>query len=197
MSMHERDFAYMIGLRIKQYKWYKTAAHPVPPAALNAELAAIVTALNADTSTHDKTITTPPAALKINHEKQTRPTNDFNLLINKGKAGNLSTSIMAAVIDGVVGVASKPFNTAVPYAHANATPPVVGTVCNCTTGLWIGLPSSYTYAWYRTGTVISGATAANYTLIAADIGGKHITCVVTAVNGVGTTAAPPSNAIAT
>jgi hypothetical protein len=34
-------------------------------------------------------------------------------------------------------------------------------------------------------------------LVAADIGGKQITAIVTATNATGSTAAPPSNAIAT
>jgi hypothetical protein len=197
MSVHTTEFEGWISDVVKSHKWYKTAANPVPPAAVNAEMAAIATALAADTTKHDKTMEAAAAPLRINHETHTRFTNEINLLVNKGKAGNLSNASMIAAMDAVIGVVSKPGIVTTPYAHAAATPPIVGTVCSVTNGSWIGAPTSYTYQWTRDGTVISGATAASYTLIAADVGGHQIRCVVSATNSQGTTAAPPSNAIQT
>ena len=185
MSYRERDFAGEIALLLKQYAKY---------AAANTELGTITTALASDTSTHDKTIQNPPAALQI-IPSHTHFTNDINLVINKGKGGNLSNATMVAAIDVAIGVAVKPGVVDIPYASANASPPIVGTVCSVTNGNWVGVPTSYTYAWTRNGTNISGATSATYTLVSADTGTKQICCVVTATNASGSTAAPPSNVI--
>ena len=192
MSIRYSDFQGEIVILAKTHIWNPN---------LNAELTAVSTALASDTRTHDKTIQAAPAGLQITIPTGTAPltrlTNALNLVVNKGLAGNLPVASMIAAIDGVAGVLSPPGNIDVPYASANASPPVVGTVCSVTLGNWAGTPSSYTYAWYRNGVVISGATAASYTLVAADIGGKQITAIVTATNATGSTAAPPSNAIAT
>ena len=187
MSYREPDFAGEIAQIVLQYKAYANAT---------AELATITAALATDVTTHSKTIEEPPTALKIHHDLNTPFTNDINLVINKGKAGNLNVNQMISAIDDAVSVAHKPAIIDIPYAHAAATPPIVGTVCSVTNGNWTGLPTGYTYQWKRDGTTNLG-TAASYTLIAADIGGHQITCVVTATNAVGSTAAPPSNAIAT
>ena len=185
MSYRERDFAGEIALLLKQYAKY---------AAANTELGTIATALASDTSTHDKTIQNPPAALQI-IPSHTHFTNDINLVINKGKGGNLSNATMVAAIDVAIGVAVKPGVVDIPYASANANPPIVGTVCSVTNGNWVGVPTSYTYQWTRNGTNIGSATSATYTLVSADTGGKQIACVVTATNASGSTAAPPSNVI--
>jgi hypothetical protein len=164
---------------------------------LSAEMQAVSTALASDATTHDRTIQTPAAGLLSDAAPgQSRLTRDLCNLVNIGKAGNLSAATMIAAIDGVIGVLSPPGNIDVPYASANASPPVVGTVCSVTQGNWAGTPTSYAYAWYRNGVAIGGATAATYTLVSADTGGKQITAVVTATNATGSTAAPPSNAIA-
>ena len=189
MSYREPDFAGEIGLLVKQYTPAKGLT------ALKAELATITAALASDSTTHDKTIQAPPAALTIKSEAHTPFTNDINLVINKGKGGNLAASQMIAAIDHVVGVASKPGVIDIPHASANASPPVVGTVCSCTQGNWDGVPTSKTYQWTRDGTNIGSATAATYTLVSADTGGHQIRCVVTATNAQGSTTAPPSNAI--
>ena len=73
---------------------------------LNAELQAVATALASDTTTHDRTIETPAAALAIGNA-QTRLTNDILHCVNIGKAGNLPNATMVAAIDGVIG-ALKP-----------------------------------------------------------------------------------------
>ena len=186
MAYREPDFAAEVALCTK--------IHYANP-NIATELAAIATALSSDPTTHDATIETPPLALRIGADK-TRFTNDILLLVNAAKGGNLNTSQIISGIDDAVGVPHKPGMVDIPYASANATPPVVGTVVSCTTGNWVGTPTSYTYQWKRDGTTNLG-TAANYTLIAADVGGHSITCVVTATNATGSTAASPSNAIAT
>ena len=189
MSMREPQFAGEIGLLVKQH-------YAKGLTTIKAELATITAALASDVTTHDMTIQAPAAALRILvPPAHTRFTNDVNLVVNMGKGGNLSNASMIAAIDSVVAVASPPGNVDVPYASANASPPVVGTVCSCTVGNWVGTPTSYTYVWQRNGVAIGGATAATYTLVSADTGTKQIRCVVTAVNAQGSTAAPPSNII--
>jgi hypothetical protein len=61
-------------------------------------------------------------------------------------------------------------------------------------GNWDGEPTSYAYAWASDGAP-NTATGSTYAVIAADAG-HSLTCVVTATNDAGSTAAPPSNAIA-
>jgi hypothetical protein len=170
-----------------------------------AEIAAIVAALGADVTVHDQTIEARSAALTTAPPNglvapaagwKSRLGNDLILLINAAKGGGLSNSQIISGIDDAVGVAHAPAVISIPYASANASPPIVGTVVSSTTGNWTGSPTSYTYAWKRDGANI-GATAASYTLVAADVGGHQITCVVTAINATGSTTAPPSNFIST
>jgi hypothetical protein len=161
---------------------------------LQAEMQAVATALETDATTHDRTIVTHPAPLQIGPQHDPL-TNDLNLLVNRGKAGNLPNATMAAAIDGVIGVLSPPGVKDVPYVSANASPPIVGTVLTCTTGNWVGTPTSYAYQWTRDGAAIAGATASTHTLVSADVGGHDLACIVTATNATGSTAAPPSNPI--
>ena len=85
-----------------------------------------------------------------------------------------------------------PVNVDVP--HVTGTP-AVDSVLNCTKGNWDGMEGSsgYAYQWKRGATNI-GTNSADYTVVAADQG-NDITCVVTASNAHGSTAAPPSNAV--
>jgi hypothetical protein len=161
------------------------------------EMAAIAAALGTDNTTHDATIEARAAALTIREPPaNSRFQNDILLLVNQAKGGNLNNSQIISGLDDALGVAHKPGVIDIPYASANASPPVVGTQVSVTNGNWTGAPTSYTYQWKRDGTTNLG-TAASYTLVSADIGGHQITCVVTAVNATGSTAAPPSNAIGT
>jgi hypothetical protein len=80
--------------------------------------------------------------------------------------------------------------TVVDVPHVSA----MGAVASCTMGNWTNVPTSYTYAWQRDGSPISGATSADYTMVAADTG-KGIGCIVTATNAAGSTAAPLSNTV--
>jgi len=83
--------------------------------------------------------------------------------------------------------------TAPPAPVCIDVPAVTGTgtvdsTLNCTMGNWANVPTSYAYAWS------SGGTDSSYLVTAADAG-TSITCVVSATNAGGTTAAPPSNAV--
>jgi hypothetical protein len=88
----------------------------------------------------------------------------------------------------------------VPPAPVNTTPPAVtgvatvGSNLTCSTGVWTGSPTSYTYAWYRGAVPIAGATNAVYALVGAD-SGNSVSCRVTAHNA-GGQATQASNAVA-
>ena len=89
-----------------------------------------------------------------------------------------------------------------PAVPSNSVAPVVsgigyaGQTMNVTTGTWNANNSTitgYTYQWQSNGSDISGATANSY-LVTESEEGTSITCIVTATNGEGSTAAT-SNAI--
>jgi hypothetical protein len=82
---------------------------------------------------------------------------------------------------------AAPVNVDVPHVSQNAS------VMNSTLGNWTGEPTSYAFQWKRGATNI-GTNAASYTVVAADIGAT-LSCVVTATNVVGSTAAPASNGV--
>jgi hypothetical protein len=66
----------------------------------------------------------------------------------------------------------------------------VGQTLTAVTGTWAPTPDSYLYQWNRAGAAISGATAATYTLVTADIG--TVTVTVTAVKS-GYTSTPATS----
>lgn len=80
-----------------------------------------------------------------------------------------------------------PTNVDVPYASQT------GSTLTCTMGNWEGEPTEYWYQWKLDG-ANAGTNAANYAVQPADVG-KSATCIVTARNAQGETAAPPSNAV--
>jgi len=169
-----------------------------------AEIAAIVAALGSDATQHDQTIEARAAVLTVAEPNaivapaagwKSKFGNDLILLVNAGKAGGLNNNQIISAIDDAAGVAHIPAVVDTPYAWSNGV--IVGSVCNVTNGNWTGAPTSYAYQWTRDGTNIAGATAATYTLAAADVPGHGIACVVTATNATGSRAAPPSNAIST
>lgn len=80
-----------------------------------------------------------------------------------------------------------PANTTVPYVTQD------GDTLNCTMGEWTGKPTGYAYQWQIDGADV-GTDAADYTATPADVG-LTATCVVTASNANGATAAPPSNGV--
>jgi hypothetical protein len=79
----------------------------------------------------------------------------------------------------------------VPHVAGNGA---VGDTLTCTMGNWSGEPTSYGYQWKSDGSADLG-TGDTYVVTAGD-SGHSITCVVTATNDLGSTEAPPSNAIA-
>jgi hypothetical protein len=187
MSLREVDFAQQIAFA---YAIHKTNANR------NAELTAISAALASDVTTHDMTIQAPAAALRIIMPPvHSRFTNDINLIVNKGKGGNLSNNTMIAAIDGVLGVVSPPGLVDVPYL--SGVPPYAnGSVLTCTQGNWVGTPTSKNYQFRRNSVNFgSNSSTATYTIVTATDTGKVIDCVVTAINAQGSTVAPPSNGI--
>jgi hypothetical protein len=86
--------------------------------------------------------------------------------------------------------AAAPTNVDVPYVSGLGE---VGQLLNCTMGNWTGEPTSYAYQWKSDGTRDLG-TENVYAVQESDVG-HSITCVVTASNALGSTTAPPSNAV--
>jgi len=84
-----------------------------------------------------------------------------------------------------------PVNTDVPYCTGSG---VVGMPLSCTMGNWEGEPTSYAYQWLQDGVAIDGGTGPDYMPQTGDKS-HSLSCVVTATNAGGSTAAPPSNAI--
>ena len=82
-----------------------------------------------------------------------------------------------------------PENTDVPHVSQD------GDVLNCTMGNWTGTPTSYAYQWQLDGSDV-GTDASSYPIQAGDVG-QTATCVVTATNAIGSTAAPPSDGVVT
>jgi hypothetical protein len=88
-----------------------------------------------------------------------------------------------------------PINIDVPSVQPQSAAP--GETLTCTMGNWTGMdaePHSYAYQWLSDGESELG-TGDSYTVVASD-SGTSISCVVTATNANGSTAAPPSNAVA-
>jgi hypothetical protein len=77
----------------------------------------------------------------------------------------------------------------------------VGDALTVTTGNWNNEPTSYSYQWVRDSYQLvrdseqPGSGPTNTYNVTADDAGHSITCVVTATNVAGSTAAPPSNAV--
>jgi hypothetical protein len=92
----------------------------------------------------------------------------------------------------------RPNTAVVPLVIANPTisgTPQVGEVLTAGPGVWLGDPTSYSYAWKANGTPIGGATASTFTLTGAQFG-QAITVAVTASNATGAGTASTSAATA-
>ena len=109
MSLRQPDFANEVALIIKKYPFKGSTA-------INAELALITAALAIDVTTHSKVIEAPPTTLNVHYEANTPFSDAINLIINKGKAGNLTVVQMLAGIDDGIGLAHKPAHVDIPYA---------------------------------------------------------------------------------
>jgi len=79
----------------------------------------------------------------------------------------------------------------VPHVSGNGA---VGDTLTCTMGNWDGVPTSYSYQWKSDGATDLG-TGDTYVVAPSD-SGHSLTCIVTATNDLGSTEAPPSNAVA-
>ena len=95
-----------------------------------------------------------------------------------------SSSVVTALVTG-----AAPVNTALPTISGTAKE---GQLLSATAGTWTGTATiTYAYQWQQCSpscTSISGATAATYRLVAAQVG-KTIKVVVTATNGTGSASA--------
>lgn len=177
MSYQIADFSGQMILVGRKNRGYPT---------LVAELQAIATALNADATTHDVTVTLPPTAVKPGPGK-TAFTNEALLLVNRGKGGNLSNAAMATAINAGLSQISPPVNTVAPtitYVSGGTGAGTVGAQYAGSFGTWSPPATSYARQWLRNGTAIGGATAASYTTVTAD-GGTSISCQVTGMNAAG------------
>jgi hypothetical protein len=83
---------------------------------------------------------------------------------------------------------APPENIDVPHVSQS------GDTLSCTMGNWVGTPDSYAYLWTIAGVEADTGAASTYVVIAGDAGGTA-SCVVTATNALGSTAAPPSNSV--
>jgi hypothetical protein len=103
----------------------------------------------------------------------------------------LGTTVNVTTLDTTPGVDAamvreEPVDTAAPVVTGT---PAVGYPLSCTTGTWTGIePLTYTYAWLRDGTPISGASASIYVAQAADQG-HVLLCEVTGTNKIGSATA--------
>jgi hypothetical protein len=181
MSYKIADFTGQVTLASRVHKWNPNRA---------AELNAIATALGTDTTTHDTTMKTAPAGLRPGLSTNTRFTNDILLVVNAGRAGNLTAAAMGAAITAGLANELPPVNTAAPVASGTGT---VGQNLTTTNGTWT-YGQTYTYQWLRGGVPISGGVNQTYALVGAD-SGTSVSCQVTAHNPAGTASAT-SNAIA-
>lgn len=126
-----------------------------------------------------------PAALKADILNNVDPVPALS-----GKVRTGGTLDVCKAIPGCGGPVGVPANTALPTISGSAA---VGQTLTASTGSWSNSPTSYTYAWQRcdsTGSAcvpIGGATAASYTVQAADAG-STVRVAVTAVNAGGPSA---------
>lgn len=97
--------------------------------------------------------------------------------------------------DVIVSGVDAPLFTVTPAQTGTDTN--VGTLRTCDGGTVTGTPTpAITYQWRRSGTAISGATSATYTLVQADFS-KTVDCQVTATNTGGTKVAVSNGIVVT
>jgi len=92
-----------------------------------------------------------------------------------------------------VDLGPPPVNRDVPLVQGDGA---IGATLTCTMGNWDNMsvePHSYAFAWQSDG-YPNSMTGETYAVLPPDVG-HSISCVVTATNPAGSTAAPPSNAV--
>jgi hypothetical protein len=91
-----------------------------------------------------------------------------------------------------------PANVDVPHLSVETGTGVVGDTVICTHGVWnhMGdIVDTYAWQWRRNGTNVGVPASNGSRVLVAGDSGTVLTCVVSATNQIGTTAAPPSNAL--
>jgi hypothetical protein len=185
MSMDRVTFAHRIDQLVDQ--------NPFSPTTVTNALQAVVAAMGTDTTTYDTTLQRAPAGLIPGQRTNSKLTNEILLIVNRGKAGNLTVATMRSLMTAAMPT-QPPVNTAVPVVSITAGTGVAGaTTLGCSTGTWTNSPT-LTRQWLRGGATIPGATGATYVSAAGD-SGLSISCRVAGTNAAGTTEVT-SNAIA-
>lgn len=111
---------------------------------------------------------------------------------------SLELTLAGDTLTGVLGSGGEVVFTRV-VPPRDITPPTAtgqrkaGNELTCSTGSWTNDPTSYTYQWYRNGTLLAGFTGPTYALGTLDEG-TTLTCTVTASNAAGQASAM-SNAV--
>jgi hypothetical protein len=98
----------------------------------------------------------------------------FGLMLAPGLAS-------AIVGTSTVKAAPAPVNTVAPSLTGT---PALGQTLTCSTGTWANNPTSFSYAWLRSGVPIAGQAGNKYVVQAADEG-HTVSCQVTAGDGGG------------
>jgi|SRR5580693_1190104 hypothetical protein len=91
-----------------------------------------------------------------------------------------------------------PVNIDVPYLSVTSGTGEVGDTVLCTHGNWQNmgdLVDTYAWQWQRNGVNVGAPQTNGDRTIQAGDSGTTLTCIVSATNTIGTTAAPPSNGI--
>jgi hypothetical protein len=185
MTYQPADVASQFTLLGKKWSGYPT---------MIAELNAIIAGLNADPTTHDLTIATPPAAVAPAALK-TAFANEALLIANRAKGGNILPAAIGSILNGLLSSIAPPVNTAPPTISFFSGTGVAGatTLLNNTVGVWQPAGPAISRQWLRNGALIAGATATQYVTVIGDAGAS-ILCAVTATNAAGA-ATSNSNAL--
>jgi hypothetical protein len=177
MSYMINDFTQQVTLVYMSNKW-----DPNRLAIANA----LAAALNPDPTRYSVELQAPVPGLMPGNAANGPMLNDLLRVVNRGKAGNLTPLAMSNAITAALSTINPPANTTAPAATATSLSVATPGVCSVTNGNWNYAPTSYTYQWYRGGTLIAGQMGTSYTLVVADEG-FMITCRVTAENAAGAT----------
>lgn len=111
---------------------------------------------------------------------------------NAGESAAFTADEAARLAEqGVTGEAPPP--TAPPVVVDVPYVEQVGATLTCTMGNWENTPTAYAYQWQLDGADV-GSDSASVDVTPAAVG-HSATCVVTASNAIGSTTAPPSNAV--